>query len=57
MAATAVGVATLAMTVTDTEHAPAAGTALAMVLNRDEFHLVVAAVALGNSSSRLRGGS
>jgi CBS-domain-containing membrane protein len=51
----AVALATLAMTVTDTEHAPAAGSALAMVLNRGQLLLAVAAVAAGSVFLALTG--
>jgi len=44
----AVGMAALVMTVTDTEHAPAAGTALAMVIGRSDLVRLVPAVALGS---------
>lgn len=48
LGAFAVGLTTLAMTVADVEHAPAAGTALAMVLHPDDAHVVAATVALGS---------
>ena len=55
LGALAVGAATLVMTVTDTEHAPAAGTALAMVFSSDKLHLAAAAVAIGSVSLALAG--
>ncbi|MBN1809463.1 MAG: HPP family protein [Planctomycetes bacterium] len=47
MGGIAVGLATFVMAVTDTEHAPAAGTALAMVLRSDQLLKSGAAVVLG----------
>ncbi|MHC4247613.1 MAG: HPP family protein [Planctomycetota bacterium] len=48
MGALAVGLATLGMTVADVEHAPAAGTALAMVLSRGQAHLVAVTIVVGS---------
>jgi len=48
LGAFAVGLTTLGMTVANVEHAPAAGTALAMVLHPDDAHVVVVTIALGS---------
>jgi len=57
LSAAAVGLATLGMTLTDTEHAPAAGVALAMVIGHDEMleiaSVAVAGAVIASMASRL----
>ena len=55
MAALAVGISTLVMSATDTEHAPAAGVALAMVVGHSEMPEIALVAAAGAVTACLAG--